>query len=112
MSKQPAQFLICWDFPARAKSTFYDILAQEFGRAHLRLLQQSVYLVRDAETARELRALAKWYGASRVEAFALDGLLRDDAAADRLAEARIADLHAERLKRRGRKPTKWKGRKK
>lgn len=106
MSKQPAQFLVCWDFPQRPKSNFYEILAREFGRAQLRLLQQSVYLVRDADTARDLRALARWYGATRVEAFALTGLLPNDANADRAAEQRIANLHAERLKRRGRKPTK------
>lgn len=106
MSVKKQQWLIAWDFPQRPKSTFYDVLAKEFGRGALRFVQQSVYLVRDVETARDLRALARWYGASRIEAFSVDGVLVEDAAADRLAESRIADLHAARLKRRGRKPTR------
>ena len=99
------QFLVLWDFPERPKSTFYDVLDAEFRDGGLRFVQQSVYWVRDEETARVLRALARWYGASRVEAFCVTGALADNAAADRDAENKIADVHAARLKRRGRKPT-------
>ncbi len=106
-----SKWLIAWDFPERPKNTFYEVLTQEFGRANLHFLQQSVYLVRDEHAARELRALARYYGATRVEAFALSGVLSNDAAADRAAETRIHDLHAARLKRRGRKPTKLKRKK-
>lgn len=103
--------LVLWDFPERPKSTFYDVLDAEFREGGLEFVQQSVYLVRDEETARLLRELARWYGASRVEAFSVAGVLTDDATADRAAETKIADVHAARLKRRGRKPKKLKGRK-
>lgn len=97
------QYLVLWDFPERPKSTFYDVLSAEFKDGGLHFVQQSVYLVRDEETARTLRALARWYGASRVDAFGVTGALTDNAEADRAAETRIAGVHAARLKRRGRK---------
>lgn len=98
------QWLVTWDFATRPSRTFYDILCAEFGPDAKRV-QQSVYLCRDDFTARRLRALAEWYGAS-VVAYAVTGQSLDDATADAEAKTYVARVHQQRLSRRGRPPGK------
>lgn len=98
-------FLILWDFSGRPLSTFYQVLDELLAGGGLKFIQKSVYLAADAETAQDLVALCRYYGAGTINAVAVVENSLDQAADQRAAEARIAALHTERLKRRGRKPT-------
>lgn len=99
------RWLILWDFSGRPLSTFYQVLDELVNGGRLKYIQKSVYLARDAETAQDLVALCRYYGAGTINAVAVVENSLDQAADRRAAEARIAALHTERLKRRGRKPT-------
>ncbi len=105
-----AKCIVCWDFVRRPKSTYYSVYASEFPPGTVDLVQRSVALVRDEFTARRLKALAEYYGAS-VVAFVLDAPLEDDVEADTEASAFIARVHSQRLAQRGRKATQRKRRK-
>ena len=102
------KWLVAWDFPQRPKSTFYELLASEFAPPAVQYIQRSVMLAQDEETARGLRSLCQWYGAS-VVTFAVNGRVLEDPAQDRAAEEWIAGLIERRLRHRGRKPNGAKG---
>jgi len=105
MAKACEKWLVCWDFPARPKTTFYDVLAAEFPPPIVQFVQRSVVLVRDAVTARYLRALCQWYG-GRVDAFLVDEQGLDELQENHSAEEWISQLLERRLARRGRLRTR------
>jgi hypothetical protein len=97
------RWLVAWDFRERPKSTFYDILASEFAPPTVQYVQRSVVIAYGTETAQNLRALCRWYGAN-VEAFAINGHTLGDVKSERASEEYIARVHQQRLGQRGRKP--------
>jgi len=96
-----SKWLVAWDFVKRPKSAFYSVFGDEFG-PEVERVQKSVAVCKDDFTARRLRALLQWYGAS-VCAFAVNGASLDDAGKDREAEQYVARIHTQRLARRGRR---------
>jgi hypothetical protein len=94
------KWVVAWDFVRRPKRTFYQVLADEFSPTEARRVQRSVAECQDDYTARRLRALLAYYGAS-VVAYAINGASLDDARADREADQFVERIHAQRLSRRG-----------
>jgi hypothetical protein len=97
------KWLVAWDFVKRPKSAFYNVFGDEFG-PEVERVQKSVAVCKDDFTARRLRALLQWYGAS-VCAFAVNGATLDAPEQDREAEQFIERIHTQRLARRGRRGT-------
>ena len=97
------KWVVAWDFVRRPKRTFYQVLADEFSPTEARHVQRSVTECQGDFTARRLRALLTYYGAT-VVAYAVNGASLDDVKADREAEQFVERIHAQRLSRRGRRP--------
>lgn len=95
---QATRYLVAWDFAGRPKSTFYEVLAQEFG--DVQRTQKSVAVCKDDFTARRLRALLEWYGA-KVCAYAVNETSLDDT--DGEATAFVQRVHAARKAKQGRR---------
>jgi len=91
---------VAWDFGERPKSTFYEILAQEFAPPAVQYIQRSVVVAHGSETAQNLSALCRWYGAN-VAAFAINGRTLGDGMSERAADEYIPRIHQQRLSRRG-----------
>ncbi len=96
------KWVVAWDFVHRPRRTFYQVLADEFSPTEAKRVQRSVAECRDDFTARRLRALLQYYGAT-VVAYAVNGVSLDDVRADREAEQFVERIHAQRLSRRGRR---------
>ena len=100
--------LVAWDFSEPPPTTFYDMYRDEFSPAEVKRIQRSVVICQDDFTARRLCALGRAYGAT-VEAFALQGELPTNRAADREAEEYVERIRSQRLHRRGRRPSRRTG---
>ena len=94
-------WLVAWDFPQRPKTTFYDVLADEFN-VDIRRVQKSVALCQDDFTAARLSALLEYYGANVLVYRAEQTYFPADQAQE--ANEFIDRVHAQRLHRRGRLP--------
>lgn len=100
------KWLVLYDFnPKPSSSAFWSVLDELVNQGGLKYVQKSVYIAKDKADALDLVALLEWYRASDIKAVPIGEGSLNDAADQRAAEARIAALHTERLKRRGRKPT-------
>lgn len=94
------RWVVAWDFAARPKRIFYEILDAEFGEVER--VQKSVGVARDVFTARRLKALLEWYGA-QVCAYAIAPSTLDDVFLDAHAKEFVARVLAARAARRGRR---------
>ena len=96
-------WLVAWDFPRRPRTTFYDVLADEFN-GDIHRVQKSVALCQDDFSAARLSALLEYYGASVLVYRAEQTYLP----ADQMQEASefVDRVHAQRLHRRGRLPSR------
>lgn len=105
LNSQRTGWLVAYDFAERPTSTFYSLLDALSGDGGLTQQQKSVYLCKDAEMAQRLVTLCRAYGVNVVNAVqVVEGSL-DLAYPQSKAEEWLSALQAERLKRRGRKPT-------